>query len=310
MPTPPTPNRAEKTFVIKQTDEEILRTIYNFRFANAQDVSQLLFSPASLTYVRARLTTLAGNADLAPQAYLCRFPLPTDRPGNRARVFTLGSLGRDFLEHELGLAVDWYFRPSKFKHVSFNQIMHTLTLTRFLVAAETWSNAQADMKLTQRRTCYELAGAMGSHAGASPRTPPPLPVIFDAWLKFERVAKQVFYPVILEIDRGMEHSRRFKQHVGSRLAFLRSQQYQEVFGVPAGGILAYATTGQTPSYRETRRRAMCAWTREVLDEMGLTNWAHIFRFTSLVYEDIYATPLFTAPIWYRLDQAAPVPFFA
>jgi hypothetical protein len=46
-------------------------------------------------------------------------------------------------------------------------------------------------------------------------------------------------------------------------------------------IIAYATTGQTPEYRETRRATMCTWTMEVLEELEKENWAGIFRFKVL-----------------------------
>src|SRR5512132_2124596 len=96
----------------------------------AQDVTQLMFSPTSLNYVRSFLTRLAGGADSKTNEYLYRFELPSLSGGNTKRVFTLGSRGRDFLEEEVGLPVSWYFRPEKVARLSYGQMMHSLALTR------------------------------------------------------------------------------------------------------------------------------------------------------------------------------------
>ncbi len=85
---------------------------------------------------------------------------------------------------------------------------------------------------------------------------------------------------------------------------MRSGQYARVFRVPVV-IIAYATTGQTPKYRETRRETMCRWTMEVLSELRKKNWAGIFRFAS-VGETLYDEPLFSDAVWYRPDSASPV----
>lgn len=59
-----------------------------------------------------------------------------------------------------------------------------------------------------------------------------------------------------------------------------------------------------------RMGAMCTWIQEVLAEAGRERWASVFRITSVVYDDLYRTPLFEKPVWYRPDQPDPVPLFA
>jgi hypothetical protein len=79
-------------------------------------------------------------------------------------------------------------------------------------------------------------------------------------------------------------------------------------------VVAYATAGQPPRSRETRRATLQRWTEEVISEMIPDNakrqqeWLGIFRFCSLP-EDIYANAhaLFSAPFWRRLDADSPVP---
>ena len=59
--------------------------------------------------------------------------------------------------------------------------------------------------------------------------------------------------------------------------------------------VAYITTGETPEYRETRRKAMINWTREVLAERNMQSWSSLFYFGSLVFDEIYETEFFMKP---------------
>lgn len=294
---------AKKPFIINQGIEKILRTIHFYRYMTALDVAHLLFSPSSLTYVRGILSSLAGGADFTPAQYLYRFPLPTI--GGPTRIFTLGSKGRDYLANGVGLPVDWWYRPYKVKHLSYSQVVHNLTLTRFLVAAHAWAAKQPDFKLVRTRICYELAREAATVEINKEGKVEKLKVIPDAWIEFERNNGKKF-PILFEVDRGMEYSRKFKRHVRSRIEFIRSGAYKKMFHTDAV-LIAYVTTGERPEYRETRRAAMCAYTQEVLADLHMENWASIFRFTSIEYDQLFTTPLFDEPVWYRPDSASPVP---
>jgi hypothetical protein len=232
--------------------------------------------------------------DLQENTFLCRFKLPATE-GNRERIFTLGTLGRKFLESEKGKVVDWLHKPNKLKFLSYSAILHHLLLTRFLVACHWWVRNRG-IELLEERISYDLA-----------RTPPKitlanktLTVIPDAWLFFETPQKR--YAVIFELDRGMEYQQKFKEHVRGRIELIRSGEYQRFFGVP-GVIVAYLTTGETPQYRNTRVKAMNNWTREVLAELNLKNWGGIFRFTAVEFDGLYdqAGNLFEEPVWLRPD---------
>jgi hypothetical protein len=48
------------------------------------------------------------------------------------------------------------------------------------------------------------------------------------------------------------------------------------------------------------------WTKSSLEEYGgksQASWAGIFRFTSLVLDEVYEQGIFDQPIWYRPDQS-------
>ena len=292
----------EKPLVLTPKDEEILETIYTYRYATTLDIAHLLFRPTYLPYVRSRLARLAEGKDLQENTYLCRFKLPST-DGNRERIFTLGNKGREFLRQEKGKIVDWHFQPGRLKFFSYSAILHHLLLTRFLVAARWWARQQAEIALLEERVSYELARTPAKITVAKKT----LTVIPDAWLLFGKANGK--YAVIFELDRGMEYQQKFKEHVRGRIELIRSGEYQRVFGVP-GVIVSYLTTGETPQYRNTRVKTMNAWTREVLAEMNL-KWGGIFRFTAVEFDNLYdqAGSLFEEPVWLRPDTRELVRLF-
>ena len=302
--------RGAKPYILSAAHERILTAAYFYRFLTALDFATLFYSPSSLTYVRALLSDLAGGEDFKTNQYLYRFKIPS--LSNSSRIYTLGAKGRKYLATELGLPADWYIRPHKLKYFSHAQTDHNISLTRFLIAAQAWAKQQTNYCIAQMRICYELAQSTPLIDISTSGKTENVRVTFDAWVLVERLnngAHEHFIPVAIEIDAGTEHGRRFRQHVRSRLLFIQSGAYRQLFHTNAV-LICYVTTGQTPEYRETRRKAMCRFTMEVLKELNKESWASIFRFTSTTFEDIYQTPFFDQPmIWYRPDSDTPVPLF-
>jgi Replication-relaxation len=297
---------ATKPLIITKPIEKVLAAIHFHRYMTSEDVTRLLYSPRSKSHVREILSHLAAAN------YLYRFELPHTSRGNTEKIYTSGSKARDFISHELGLPVDFYFRPYKLRHLSYSQVIHNLTLTRFLIAAHAWAAKQSDFKLVQTRICYELAHEAATvevskdtlPAGKPRKTETPR-VIPDAWVEFERLKNgkhERYHPIMLEVDRGSKHSLRLKRDLHNRIAFIKSGAYRKMFGTEAV-MIAYITTG------ETRRKAMCAWAQQVLAELHMENWSHIFRFSSVEFDQLYTTPMFDEPVWYRPDSPIPVLLF-
>jgi hypothetical protein len=182
------------------------------------------------------------------------------------------------------------------------------------VTAAAWCAKAPSFRLAKVRIGYELAreaaivevGKETLSAGKQ-RKSEKIKVIPDAWVEFERNDGKKF-PILLEVDRGMEYSRKFKRHVRSRIEFIRSGAYEKMFQTDAV-MVGYLTTGERPEYRETRRKAMCAWAQQVLAELHMENWSHIFRFASVEFDQLYTTPMFDEPMWHRPDSPTPVPLF-
>jgi len=299
--------------MLSKRDEEILQAVHFYRYVTAQDVVHLFFSERVITRVREILNVLAGGDDDVRNQYLYRFRLPDTEVGNKRKVFTLGSRGREFLEEQLGLPADWYFRPDKVKHLSFNFVAHSLFLSRVLVAARSWAATQADFRLVETRISYELAKAPAAVRIPEAGKAVTVSVIPDAWLLFEKLengAHAHFLPVLLEIDRGTEYQQRFKQHIQARIAFIRSGAYRQIFGQQAV-VVAYATTGDKdrPDYLRQRLASMRTWTSQVLTDLNRPNWARVFHFCALSMDEVYGTPLFSEPVWFRPDEPDPVKLF-
>ena len=294
--------RVNSTYVLSGRGEEILKAIHFYRYMTLLDVTYLLYSPKSLNYVGSMLSALCGNADFKTNEYLYRFKLPSGG-GNTKRIYTLGSRGRDFLASEVGLPVSWYYRPEKVRHMSYGQMMHNLVLTRFLVAASAWARRSGEFKIAEMRTCYELDIGVAK-------------VVPDAWILFEKVGKSPapggsrgnMFPVLLEIDRGTEYKRKFKEHVAGRIEFIKSGAYEKIFGTKAV-IIAYVTTAESSEGGEVRRRSMCSWTQEVLKEQRKESWASVFHFMSCMLDDMYTSGKLDGKVWYRPDSDTPTGLF-
>lgn len=267
----------------------------------ALDVTYLLYSPRTITTVRELLFDLCGGADFQVNKYLYRFPLPQFSSGRTEKVYTLGSRGRHLLATEMGIPVDWYFKPQKVKHLSFGFVIHALTLTRFLVALNYFVRTHTNFKILKLITSYDFERKELKKSKS---------VIPDAWILVEeiRIGKSSKIPILLEIDRGTEYKQQFKEHVKARLEFIRSGAYASQFETEAV-MVVYATTGQLPEYQLSRRIAMCKWTYELLQEMRMEEWASIFRFASINWKELYQAHLFDESVWFKPGAQTPLMLF-
>ena len=299
--------------IITKRYEEVLQAVHTLRYVTAWDMTRLFYTPTSINHVREILSKLSGKRDYAERYYLYRFPLPNTRIGNTEKIYTLGSQGRMYLQSQ-GISVDWYFRPYKVAGMTYQNCLHALTLTRFLVAASAFCKKTQGWELAQMKTEYELKKEIAAEQAKQKLvtvTVKPdkgieeeqVVVIPDAWLLFHHVTKKKgsWQPVFLEIDRASEQSKFFKRQVRARVLFLTSGGYKKLFGTNKG-VIAYATTGN-----ESRLRSMRAWTKEVLLELHMKKLASRFRFCSLSpsWEQAEQS-IFLSPLWYTASDKNPV----
>jgi len=302
---------------ISQRAEEMLRAIHHMRYVTAWDMTRLFYTPTSHNHVRELLSLLSGKKDYADRNYLYRFPLPNTRIGNTEKIYTLGSRGRAYLQTQ-GMTVDWHFRPYKVASMTYQNCLHAVTLTRFLVAAQVFCKKSQEWELTSLRTEYELKKEIAEEQVKRQAVTIPLNatngkeqedviVIPDAWLQFHQRTgkKRSWHPVFLEIDRGTEQQKHFKKHVRARALFLANGGYKKLFGTNKG-VIAYATTGN-----DTRLSSMRLWTKEVLTELDMKKLSSRFLFCSLTPSwEQDETRLFLAPLWSRASDKHAVPLLA
>ncbi|MGZ3628411.1 MAG: replication-relaxation family protein [Ktedonobacteraceae bacterium] len=302
---------------LSERQEELLQAIHQLRFVTAWDITRLYYTQTSINHVREILSGLSGKKDYAERHYLYRFPLPNTRIGNTEKIYTLGSEGRSYLQSQ-GMSVDWYFRPYKVAGMTYQNCLHALTLTRFLVAAKVFVKKHPEWELTTIRTEYELKKEIAEvHAkkqaatitltATNGKAEETVIVIPDAWLLFHNTTskKGSWHPVFLEIDRATEQQRYFKRQIRARALFLTNGGYKKLFGTNKG-VIAYATTGN-----QTRVHTMRKWTKEVLAELNLKKLSSRFLYCSLTPSwEQDEQRLFLAPLWSRASDKHPVPLLA
>lgn len=245
--------------VLTRLGEDIIKAVAFYRYMTALDITQLLYSPGGIRHARTLLALLCGGGDFVENQYLYRFRMPDVSPGNPERIYTLGALGRDYLRAHEDENVRRRFRPDDAKHISFSQMVHNMTLTRFLVAARRWAETSGGFALADTKIGYELLGRTASEQGKKEKAVP------DGWLLFEKREEgkaSSRYPVLVEIDRGTMYRERFKAHVSARIEFVRSGAYKRMFGIESV-VIAYVTTGALGGQSAARRQSLCTWTQEV-----------------------------------------------
>lgn len=316
LPQKTLPKRRVSEVILTKRHEEILQAIHQLRYITAWDMTRLFFTPTSINHVREMLSLLSGKGDYIDRQYLFRFPLPNTRIGGTEKIYTLGSRGRAYLQSQ-GINVDWHFRPYKVAGMTYQNCLHALTLTRFLVAAQVFCKKSDVWEFSKLRIEYELKKEIASEKASKQAvtvavtnavgTEEEVTVIPDAWLLFHNLTskKERWRPVMLEVDRASEQQTFFKRQVRARALFLASGGYKKLFGTHKG-VVAYATSGN-----DTRRKSMALWTHEVLTELNLRKLAPRFFFCSLTPTwEQDETSLFLAPLWFRALEKHPVPLLA
>src|SRR5918992_5879044 len=102
------------SLTLTEPQQRILRAAHFYRFLVALDICRLYWSLSSITYVRDLLANLAKNK------YLYRFAHPSlSKGGAVENTYTLGCMGREYVERILGLPVWYYYKPHKLRHASY-----------------------------------------------------------------------------------------------------------------------------------------------------------------------------------------------
>ena len=200
-----------------------------------------------------------------------------------------------------------YVRGHKVRNHSYSYLMHQLTVARLLVCLQGFC-LEHPYQLTELLTGYDISRDPPVTTISVDGRDATVAVIADAWAYIDSHGRGT--ALWIEIDKGTEFRRKYLDLLSARIAMIKSGQYREYFGTEVA-ILCYLVTGRSSEERNTRLDTLRRWTRWELKKQKLEDWASVFRFSAIAWEEMYAQThrLFAEPSWYLVDSDEPVPLF-
>jgi hypothetical protein len=263
-------------YVPTLADTQILKKFALYPYLTVDQVTRMLYSKASATYVSTRLSTLAK------EFYLYRSKRLS---ANHPYAYTLGVRGVRLLQSE-GIGVS--YRPANYMKLSYPFFEHLMEVNEFLIAASFVPSIHPDIELWSLKHDLILRKEL-----------PNRPVVPDGWIEFRRIREQQC--IWLELDRGTEDTQKdFRRKIADILEYT-SDGYEKDFGTPSVTV-AFATTAG-----EKRLHTMLAWTEREVEEASKFEEADLFRFTAIPSGPLDPKFLFFSPLWHVLFQRNPVP---
>lgn len=271
--------RAETPPAIMLTprDEDIIRWVYELRFATREQIQSLLFTPSTASSCKRRLTLLYHNR------YLDRRLLPLrSRFGANRAAYCLDKRGAELLAFRAGttaLPVDWKARDND-RELYF--LDHTLATNDVRVAATVaagqlgYNFSWINERTLRTRTMRDLVDDP-KHAGER------LAVIPDGYFQLASDSRPLGFAV--ELDRGTVEEKRFKAKVRALGEWKVTGAYQARFGTDSLRVLFVVTDSERDPNRLTRIKA---WTTA---EGGQS----LFWFALL--RELSPATIFTSPLW-------------
>ena len=326
----PFPHPQPSPLILTPKDEAILKQFVEYRFLTAQEVTALCYSKGSLTYARARLSALSGNQDITDEGLTYEFPLwrfgfPTGKRGNNERIFALSLTGSRMLD-SLGIPGAWFLRPSRLRTYAHSYYLHELTRNRFVVSLLAWAKSRPNLSI-QSHLSYELSkqpptveipvqrSVLKEDKLVSLPVMTKVGVICDGEILVTNTHTGQRLLILLEIDQNTQAAARLRNHIATRLTYVRSQHFRDTYGnIPYR--IVYATQGVTDSATQARLAHLCDFTMNLLRERKRPQDSQYFRFTTITFATLYedANRLFGSeqPIWYLPGDHTlhcPVPLF-
>jgi hypothetical protein len=325
------PHPQPTLLILTPKDEDILKYFAEYRFLTAQEITHLCYSKGSLTYARARLSALSGNKDITDKGLNYDFPLwrwrfPTGRAGSQERIWCLSPTGAEIVK-QLGRPAPWHINPAKLKTYSHSYFLHDLTRNRFIVSLLAWAKSRPNLSI-EPHLAYELSKqpptveisvqrSVLDEKGKMVKVPvmTKVGVIPDGEILITNTSTGERLIIILEIDQNTQAEARLRNHITTRLAYVRSQHFRNTYSNIAYRIV-YATQAVTESAAKARLTHLCEFSMKLLRERQQQQDSQYFRFTTISFATLYdsATRLFGTeePSWYvpgEWKRQSPVALF-
>jgi hypothetical protein len=277
--------------------EKILFALLEFDYLTAQQLTTLLYSSGSLTYVRAKLRSLVA-AKLV-------FPLAGKSVG-LPQVFTPTAKARASASNFLGNPTRQRFRPSEEREKADNlfYIKHTLAIRDVQIAAKLLATTTPGIVLNRiyherdlRRKIYveiPVKTAQGRQRREKICIEP------DASCDFivQQTWRDFFH---LEVYRYLPVETFWKQKVTGLVTYRQTGQHEALFHTSALSIAVFA---QTKAMAQTLKE----WTEEALTQLKQPGEGHRFFFNTIDNPTL-AEPavMYLAPLWEQAFGNAKTP---
>jgi len=268
---------------IRKAWEKIIIALSEFDYLTAHQLTRLLYSPASITYVQEEMKALLDASLVTGLA---------GKALNLPRLYTLSSMGRQYAA-VLGSPKTSRFRPAEEQEKGQNPyfLKHTMAVTDVLISARLLSQTHPAITLSRMITERELKRRIYVEL------PERLCIEPDASCEFlitetkhdrQQTWRDFFH---IEVYRNLPPvERRFKQKIHAYVTYVDTGQHQALFNTSALSLAVIAIANPLAA-------TLKHWTEEALQEMGRMIDADWFFFCSL--DPTTATPeeVFLSPIW-------------
>lgn len=285
--------------VNKPPSEKIILALAEYEYLTALQITRLLYSLGSLTYVKDKLKSLVDSGYALSLG---------GRGANLPLIYTLSGEGRQYASF-LGMPTAKRFRPSEEPKKSVYFMRHTLAINDVLISARLLSQTVPGIVLNNtfqerdlRRKIYVAIPEPTKPRGRTVRN---ICIEPDASLDFiihedwhEHTFRDFFH---LEVYRTLPPlEQRFKQKVKGYVVMALTGQQEALFYTSALSIAVFAATDQ-------QTRTLKRWTEEALQELGQPAEGQRFFFASIKTDTARPAEMYLAPVWQQAFADAPTP---
>ena len=271
---------------IGRREQLILEAVAKYSYLTATQITSLLYSPKSLTYVRG--TAQGGLQGLFHAKFLRRLFLPTTTlHGAPPAIYALDGKGFAHLKAQ-GIEPKGKYRPSDEGQREESFLAHTLAANDFLVLCHGLAKQVESISIARELTERELKRGYPIYVEIGNDR---VYVVNDGWLEL-MVGGAYQVGLALELDRGTVEKERFKRKVRGLVSYARGA-YQEAFGTESLTVLFVTVAGKR------RLDSITSWLEKELEALRAESQADMFRLAAFDPANADPEEIFFKPVWRR-----------
>lgn len=301
---------------LTKPERDILETLSIYSILTAEQITRMLYSPASHAYAQKHLRTLVKKG------YLTQIlPPKQTRFGSTPFVYILTSLSRNYLS-SIGLGIAPRFRPSEERKRRGGPLLHSLAVNEVLLNAHLLMRENPEIELLDFVTEREFSrDPLRVEVPGDEKTVSLSP---DLWLHMRK--EKLHYCICVEVNLTPVEQKRWRQKVRTYCSCLPS--YKARFGIEAmqvavmvaspidfpirrtDGALSGEEVRQKQEderQRNKRLRDLLHWTESELISLNAVDDADLFLLRTLSTDTLNPVELFLQASFRMPGQHDPVP---